>query len=89
MSWSISFIGKPEKVSKALDEYSEKMTGYSKTEFDAALPHLKGLVEQNFNKKDDAQLVKITASGHGHAENGEDVYRTLAANVEVIYGLLV
>ena len=87
MSWSVLFIGKPEKVVEALNENSEKLSGYSKTEYDNALPNMVGLVQQNFGN--DAQLVKIVANGHGFIENGHPKNGTLSIEISQIYGVLV
>lgn len=48
MSWSISFIGKPENVAKALNEHSDKLDGQSKLEYINALPNIIGIVAENF-----------------------------------------
>lgn len=85
MSWSVQFIGRPEKVIEALQTNSGKLSGESKVEYDSALPHLVGLVKENFGFD---YPVKITASGHGFS-GGEKSNRQLTASVEVIYGLLV
>lgn len=87
MSWSVLFIGEPEKVVKALNENSDKLSGYSKTEYDNALPHMVALVQQNFGNIN--QLVKIVASGHGYIENGVPKQSTLTCEVSQIYGVLV
>lgn len=84
MSWSVNFIGKPEKVVEALQAQSEKMSGESKVEYDSALPHLTGLVKENFGYD---YVVNLSASGHG--QTGEKPYRQLTAKIELIYGLLV
>ena len=84
MSWSVQFIGKPEKVSEALQAQSEKMSGESKVEYDSALPHLVALVNENFGYD---YPVKLLASGHG--QTGEKPNRQLTASIELIYGLLV
>lgn len=69
MSWSISVIGTPENVCKALDEESGKLTGQSKVEFDDALPHLKAIVAQNFASAPYVcPLIDLEASGHGSAQ---------------------
>ncbi len=87
MSWSVTFIGKPENVSKALNAQSEQLSGYSKEEFDAALPHLDGLVMQNFRVDDQygPLMVKITASGSGQ----KDTYGYCVCSIETMSGLLV
>lgn len=87
MSWSVSFIGKSENVIKALEAESEKLSGQSKIEYDGALPHLVGLVKENFGMVN--QLFKVNASGHGYASNGEQINRQCTVNVEVFYSVLV
>lgn len=88
MSWSINFIGKPENVATALNEHSKKLSDQSKVEYDSALPHLVGLVKENFNKNAD-MLVKVTASGHGYATGEEQIDRYCTATVEGVYGTIV
>lgn len=86
MSWSVIFIGKPENVSKALKEHSSKIDGYSKVEYDEALPHLEALVSQNFNTQyPDSLVVKIVASGHGQ----KDSYGYCVSSIETLSGVLV
>ena len=83
MSWTAQYVGKPEKVVEALEAQSAKMSGESKVEFDDALPHLIGLVNQNFNY---GFLVKLVASGHG--QTGEKPVRQLTVSLELIYGFV-
>lgn len=85
MSWSISFIGKPEKVVEALQKQSETLTGESKKEYDSALSHLIGLVNENFGTP---YPVKIAASGHGTVYTDKS-NRQLSVSLDVVYGLLV
>jgi hypothetical protein len=82
MSWSIGFIGKPEKVIEALEAQSAKFSDQSKVEYDEALPHLKALISQNFGFD---YPVKITAAGHGLG----GVNRQLTASIELVYNLVV
>jgi hypothetical protein len=82
MSWSIQFIGKPEKVVEALQ--AQKLSGESAVEYADALPHLVGLVKENFGYDN---LVKIVASGHG--QTGQKPSRQLAVSLEIIYGVVV
>lgn len=87
MSWSITIIGKPENVAKALEEQSAKLTGQSKVEYDDALPHFAALVNQNFGA--DPSLVRIIASGHGYASEGVQKQRQCTVTLECFYGTLV
>lgn len=76
MSWSIALVGSPANVARALQENSAKLTDYSKVEFDAALPHLVGLVGQNFyadaSQQYDGGLIRLIASGSGSATRNPD-----------------
>ena len=85
MSWSISFMGAPRNVAIALKNESEKLSGESKVEYDAALPHMVGLVEQNF---ENVPMVKINASGHGYV-NGENEERQCSVAIDPVYTQLV
>lgn len=86
MSWSIHFIGEPEKVTTALTAQSDKLSGASKEEYDAALPHLLGLVGQNFGEP--SPVVSIAASGHGHS-SAPKPYNQCQVKLELLYGTLV
>lgn len=83
MSWSVIFIGTPDKIAQALQKYSDTTAGKSKEEFDAALPSFLGLLAQNYNKEQEPTL-KFSASGHGH-----DAYNTCLVSMEYLYGVLV
>jgi hypothetical protein len=86
MSWSVNFIGKPEKVVEALNAQSKTITDVnSKAEYDAALPHLVALVKETHGS---GYGVKLAASGSGYT-GGDKPTRQLAVNLEIIYGLLV
>lgn len=70
MSWSIRCVGTPEKICAKLDEASERFADNSKIEFDDALPGLKQMVLQNFDRREGAKpiIVELEASGHGYFE---------------------
>lgn len=90
MSWSVSYLGKAEKIVEALQKQSETLSDYSKEEYDAALPHMVALVSRNFNKNNsDYPLIRFSASGHGSKVNGEEVESNLQMNIEHVYSLLV
>lgn len=90
MSWSVTFIGKHENVIKALEEKSAKLSGDSKAEYDTVLPHLVGLVKENFNNNGIDVVVKVNAGGHGFkGTDGVEQYRQCTASVEQLYGVLV
>ena len=92
MSWGVSFIGKPANVVKALEEVSGKEVGQSKIEYDEALPHLIGLVNQNFVNPDAGEeqpTIQIKATGSGYASNGVQMRRQLSVTIESNYVKLV
>lgn len=68
MSWMTILIGKPEEIVAKLHEHSASLDGQSKEEFDAALPHIIGVVEQNYSEGE-APTLKLDASGHGYENN--------------------
>ena len=92
MSWSISFIGKPDNVALAIEGEATKMEGQSRLEYEDAVPHLAALVRQNFAKEGtayQAPCVRITASGHGTSRDLEQVQRQLSVTIEANYTKLV
>lgn len=68
MSWSAHFMGTPDKIVEALTKQSQNLTSNSKIEFDAALPHMIGLIQQN-KGKDKPPLLEF--SGNGSAWDGQ------------------
>lgn len=86
MSWSVSFIGTPDKIVVALENQSGKLSDQSKVEYDSVLPHLIGIVRENFG--DDSAVLHLNANGHGYAEKGEQKNRNLTVELKRIYGIL-
>lgn len=60
MSFSVSFIGKPDAIKRKLNEESERLTEQSKAEFDAIKPALETLLDQQVNNG----VVHLSANGH-------------------------
>ena len=60
MSWSVNKTGTPDEVVAYLKEQSNILYGQSKEEYDAALPHLIAIVEQNLGGS-----ISLNAYGHG------------------------
>lgn len=92
MSWSVGFIGNPSKVVEALEKHSDLITGQSKIEFDDALPHLVGLVKQNFAEEGENNahvVIQLTANGHGYANGTVQMNRQVQVDLKRVYGLLV
>lgn len=89
MSWSVSCVGTRDAICRHLDEQSTKLTGFSKEEFDAALPHMKGLVNQNISKSAPNRLIKLVASGHGSKSGDEITDLNCVVSIEPFWGHLV
>jgi len=88
MSWSIGFIGTATKVVEALKEEANNLSGASKLEYEAALPYLIGIVEQNFDNNIEA-IVKLQASGHGYFIDGKQSQNTLSIALDRFYGKIL
>ena len=70
MSWSFNAVGKAEDFPKALDAESERLTGQSKEEFDAAKPHLLGLIALNSDASQ-SRVLDVRAGGHAVKTDGK------------------
>ena len=77
MSWSLSCIGKPEKVAEAIEKYGEQLGGQCKIEFDAAKPHLLALVKENFTTPGSYSepVLDFEAYGSGCASGDKQIQR--------------
>ena len=62
MSFSISVIGKPDAIKRHLAKESERMTGQSKTEFDAVKPALETILDQQLGNG----VIHLSANGHAN-----------------------
>jgi len=87
MSWSINFIGKPGNIVTALQKESERLTGQSKVEYDAALPYLIGIVQGNSNVDEQyLPVLHLQASGHAYIKDGETQYSTCQVQLSPLGG---
>jgi hypothetical protein len=86
MSWSVSLAGNPAKVVAALEAESAKQTGQCKIEFDDALPHLVGLVNQNFQNREGDQYpqpsITLEACGSGSSQDGKQLNRDIQVTLK-------
>jgi len=86
MSWSVTIIGKPEKVVQQLADNSATLTGQSKTEYEEALPHLQALVSLCIGPD---LLINLTASGHANFDaEGKKTYRNVQVQLSQFYAKL-
>lgn len=88
MSWSAYLIGTPDKVVDALEKQSENLSGQSKEEYDAALPHLVSLVKANSNVNG-GPVIQIQASGSAYLQNGETQNSTCNVSIQQLHGALL
>lgn len=88
MSWSITAEGRPAEVVEKLQAYGASLTGQSKVEFDDALPHLVGLVNQNHVAADVTDMVlphlRIAAYGSGSTRGAKEVCRSCAVDLKTV-----
>ena len=91
MSWSISIIGKPGNLVAALLEESDKLSDQSKLEFDEALPHLIGLVQENFAAEQPyvEPVIHLEANGSGISRAGKQLSRSCQVKMQNFYSRLV
>jgi len=81
MSFSVTFIGKPEAIKRELKKASDRMTGQSKTEFDAVHPSLEVILDQNV----DNGVVRLEANGHATLDKeGKRTYGSCQCSVSVL-----
>lgn len=84
MSYSVTFIGKPEAVKRALDKTSNELTGQSKEEFDAVKPALETIMDQQVGNG----IIKLNAYGHANIADGKKTFGNCGVEIAPI-GMLV
>ena len=88
MSWSITVVGKPDRIAAALDKYSESLTGVCKKEFDEVLPGVKailGSIKQGvLDAADPGKLFEFAGRGSGCVDynTGEKLSATCEITLE-------
>lgn len=89
MSYSVNFVGVAGAVADALTAQSEKMSGPSRDEYDKALPHIVGIVKQNYAAAGQpAPVLKVAAYGSATTSAGEVISSTCSVHVEIIHGFV-
>ena len=66
MSFSVTFVGKPDAIKRKLAEESARLTDQSKAEFDAVKPALDTILDQQVGNG----AVHLSANGHASFTNG-------------------
>ena len=80
MSFSVTFVGKPEAVKRKLAEHSQVLRDQSKTEFDAIVPSLEMILDQNVGNG----VVRLDANGHASFAEGTKTSGTCQVQVSVL-----
>lgn len=88
MSFSVSFIGKPDAIKNALAKESDRLTGQSKEEFDAVKPAIETILDQNMNLGGDPSAFHVEANGHANFTDGVKQYGNCSVKVSRV-GILV
>lgn len=87
MSWSVTFIGKSDKVVEALQKNLEKLHSPTKEEYEAALPHMVELVSQNFENGNPIDM-KIEAGGSAYIKDDKKESSSFWMKLERVWGLV-
>jgi hypothetical protein len=80
MSFSVTFIGKPDAIKRKLAEESERLTGQSKQEFDAVKPALETVLDQNVGNN----VLRLDANGHASFNGDTKAYGQCSVSVSVL-----
>jgi hypothetical protein len=80
MSFSVTFVGKPEGIKRKLAEESERLTGQSKTEFDAVKAALEMILDQQVGNG----AVYLNANGHASFADGVKTYGSVSVQVKTL-----
>ena len=83
MSFSVTFVGKPEAIKRKLDEESARLTDQSKAEFDAIKPALETILDQQVG----GNAIHLSANGHASFANGVKTYGACQVEVKSIGSL--
>lgn len=80
MSFLVSFIGKPDAIKRKLAEHSTQLSGQSKEEFDAVVPALETVLDQNVGNG----VVQLHANGHATFVDGKKTYGSCSVDVKTL-----
>jgi hypothetical protein len=80
MSFSVSFIGKPDAIKRKLAEESARLTSQSKAEFDAVKPALETILDQQVGNG----VVQLDANGHASFTDGVKTHGTCNVSVKTL-----
>src|SRR2546423_13126359 len=80
MSFSVQYIGKPDAIKRKLEDESARLTGQSKTEFDAVKPALDTILDQQVGNG----VIHLSANGHASFADGVKTYGNCQVEVKVL-----
>lgn len=77
MSFSITVVGRPDAIKRRLQAHSTELSGQSKEEFDATLPALETVLDQNVG----GEVLRLEANGHASFYDGQKTYGKVNVSV--------
>lgn len=80
MSFSITVIGKPDAIKRRLNTHSTELSGQNKAEFDAVLPSLETVLDQNVGN----EIVRLEANGHASFAGDVKTYGKCSVSVTTL-----
>lgn len=89
MSYSVSYIGNPDKIINALKEYGNTISGQSKQEFNKALRHVIELIKQNDSKPGPLPIIEVSMSGSKTVYGADKLHSSCHVSIKHIYGVIV
>lgn len=78
MSFSVTYVGRPEAIKRKLAEESARLTGQSKAEFDAVCPALDTILDQQVGNG----AVLLSANGRAVFSDGVKTYGSCQVDVK-------
>lgn len=80
MSFSVTYIGRPDAIKRRLATHSEELTGQSKEEFDAVLPSMNRILDQNVG----GSALRLEANGHASFADGKKTYGACQVSISIL-----
>ena len=82
MSFSVSFVGRPDAIKRELENESQRLTGASKEEFDAIRPALEAVIDQNVAASGPSPALHVEANGHASFVDGIKTFGQCSVGVK-------
>lgn len=85
-NWNVEFIGTAENVVKALEDYSTKLEGQVKTDYDTTLSYMKLAVNSVGTS---FPIIKIRANGNSMIKDTKQSSKNFSCSVELFQTTIV